>query len=63
MFGEITILALGDTHKKQSRLDCFLISSDIEYVVQSSDIGLSYRSDHSPVSIVLKLLNQTTEIQ
>jgi hypothetical protein len=23
------------------------------------DIGLSYRSDHSPVSIVQKLLNQT----
>jgi hypothetical protein len=32
---------------------------DIEYFVQSSDIGLSYRSDHSPVSIVLKILNQT----
>ena len=47
-------------NKKQSRLDYFLASSDIEYFVQSSDIGLSYyRSDHSPVSIVLKFLNQT----
>jgi hypothetical protein len=25
----------------------------------ASDIGLSYRSDHSPVSIVLKKINQT----
>ena len=46
-------------NKKQSRLDYFLVLSDIEYVVQSSDIGLSYRSDHSPVSIVLNILNQT----
>jgi exonuclease III len=46
-------------NKKQSLLDYFLVSSDIEYVVQSSDIGLSYRSDHSPVSIVLQFLNQT----
>jgi hypothetical protein len=41
MFGEIKILALGDTHggaliKKQSQLDYFLD------FVQSSDIGLSY---------------------
>ena len=48
-------------NKKQSRLDYFLVSSDIEYFVQSSAIGLSYRSDHNPVSIVLKFLNQTRD--
>jgi hypothetical protein len=36
-------------------LVCRLVTSDIEYFGQSSDIGLSY----SPVSKVLKFLNQT----
>ncbi|VDI25836.1 Hypothetical predicted protein [Mytilus galloprovincialis] len=43
----------GPNHK-QSRLDYFMITSDIEAFVVSSDIGISYRSDHSPVLINLK---------
>ncbi|CAG2205215.1 E3.1.11.2 [Mytilus edulis] len=48
----------GPNHK-QSRLDYFMITSDIEAFVVSSDIGISYRSDHSPVLINLSLLRET----
>ena len=44
--------------KKQARLDYFCVSSDFEAFVVTSDIGISYRSDHSPVSIELKFINQ-----
>ena len=37
----------------------FLVSSDIESFVQSTDIGISYRSDHSPIHIELKFFNQS----
>lgn len=47
--------------KKQSRLDYFLTTTDIGSFVVSSEIGIGYRSDHSPVSIILKLSNQTRE--
>ncbi|CAG2230507.1 unnamed protein product [Mytilus edulis] len=47
----------GPNHK-QSRLDYFMITSDIEAFVVSSDIGISYRSDHSPVLINLKFSSQ-----
>jgi hypothetical protein len=46
-------------NKKQGRLDYFCISSDLEPVVVTSDIGISYRSDHSPVCMKLKIINQT----
>jgi hypothetical protein len=29
----------------------FLISNDLEGFIKGSEIGLSYRSDHSPVSV------------
>ena len=45
-------------NKKQGRLDYFCISSDLEPFVVTSDIGISYRSDHSPVRIDLKFINQ-----
>ena len=45
-------------NRKQSRLDYFMITSDIEAFVISSDIGISYRSDHSPVLINLKFSSQ-----
>lgn len=32
--------------KKTSGISCFLVSSDIDYFVQSLDIGLSYRVDN-----------------
>ena len=44
---------------KMSRLDYFLISSDFEPFITKSDIGISYRSDHSPVSLSFKFHNQT----
>lgn len=45
-------------HGKLSRLDYFLVSSDIESFVSRSDIGYSYRSDHCPVILELILNNQ-----
>jgi len=45
--------------KKQSRLDYFLTTTDIESFVVSSVICISYRSDNSPVSIILKCSNQS----
>jgi hypothetical protein len=54
---------LGDTcyyilSRKQSWLDYFLISSDLEGFIKCSEIGLSYRSDHSPVSVSFQFHNQ-----
>ena len=46
---------------KQSRLDYFLISTDFEVHVKNADIDISYRSDHSPVSLVLQFYNQKRE--
>ena len=46
--------------KKRSRLDYFLISSDLQYNLVNANIGYVYRSDHSPVNIELKF---TTQIQ
>ncbi|CAG2224184.1 E3.1.11.2 [Mytilus edulis] len=45
-------------NRKQSRLDYFMITSDIEAFVISSDIGISYRSDHSLILINLKFSSQ-----
>ena len=36
---------------KQARLDYFLISNELLSVLDSVDIGLGYRSDHSLVNI------------
>ena len=44
--------------RKQSRLDYFLISSDLEGFIKRSEIGLSYRSDHSPMSVSFQFHNQ-----
>ncbi|VDI43475.1 exodeoxyribonuclease III [Mytilus galloprovincialis] len=43
---------------KQSRLDYFLISSDLEPFVKNVDMDISYRSDHSPVYLTLQFYNQ-----
>ena len=40
---------------KQSRLDYVLVSSDVETFIIKSEIGIAYRSDHSPVSICLQI--------
>jgi hypothetical protein len=48
-----------DQNKKQGRLDYFCISSDLEPFVVTSEIGVSHRSDHSPVCMTLKLIYQT----
>ena len=40
---------------KQARLDFFLVSSSLMKEVKSSDIMTCYRSDHSPIFILLKL--------
>ena len=45
-------------NKKQARLDYFLISSDLSPLIKSSDIGIAHRSDHSPISLNLKLVEQ-----
>ena len=48
----------GGPGLKQSRLDYFLISTDFEQHVQYADTDMSYRSDHSPVNLVLQFYNQ-----
>jgi hypothetical protein len=48
----------GGRRGKQSRLDYFLVSSDFEAFIIKSEIGIAYRSDHSPVSICLQFNNQ-----
>ena len=44
---------------KQARLDFFLISNSLLNMVQANDILASYKSDHSPVVLSLKLDNFT----
>ena len=43
---------------KQSRLDYFLVSTDFETFIKDVDTDVKYRSDHSPVYLVLKFHNQ-----
>ena len=43
---------------KQARLDYFLISSDLVNYVKNCEIGISYRSDHSPVSLLINFVDQ-----
>jgi exonuclease III len=43
---------------KQSRLDYVLVSSDVETFIIKFEIGIAYRSDHSPVSICLQFNNK-----
>jgi hypothetical protein len=45
-------------HGPNSRLDYFLISSDLEGFIKRSQIGLSYKSDHSPLSVSFQFHNQ-----
>lgn len=42
---------------KQGRLDFFLISRNMLHYVQKSDINMSYRSDHSVITLKLKFSN------
>lgn len=44
---------------KQARLDFFLVSNSLLNMVQESDILSSYKSDHSPVLLTLKIGNFT----
>ena len=48
-----------NSRNKQSRLDYFLISSDIVNLVQSTDIKPGYRSDHSIVELTLNFDSQS----
>lgn len=48
----------GPNHK-QSRLDYFLISSDLHIFLTNSDIETSYRSDHSPIKLEFNFIEQT----
>ena len=45
-------------HCPNCRLDYFLISSDLEGFIKRSQIGLSYRSDQSPLSVSFQFHNQ-----
>ena len=45
-------------HNKQSRLDYFLISTDIAQYVEEADIGIRYKSDHNPISVKFKFVQQ-----
>jgi exonuclease III len=45
-------------HGKQARLDYFLISSSLQVFTVNADIGYAYRSDHSPVEISFKYVEQ-----
>lgn len=47
-----------NSQNKQSRLDYFLISSDITNYVETTNIKPGYRSDHSIVELTLNLDNQ-----
>ena len=41
-----------------SRLDYFLISTDIAQYVEEADIGIRYKSDHNPISVKFKFVQQ-----
>ena len=45
-------------HYKQSRLDYFLISTDIAQYEEEADIGIRYKSDHNPISVKFKFVQQ-----
>ena len=45
-------------NSKQSRLDYFLISSDLVQYVQETNIEIRYKSDHNPISVTLKFVDQ-----
>ena len=45
-------------HNKQGRLDYFLISTDIAQYIEAADIGIRYKSDHNPISVLFKFVQQ-----
>ena len=45
-------------YNKRSRLDYFLISSDLQYNLVNTDMDFAYKSDHSPVNIEMKFIHQ-----
>ena len=44
--------------RRKNRLDYFLALSDFEVFIIKIEIGITYRSDHSSVSICLQFNNQ-----
>jgi hypothetical protein len=60
MFGERNILALGDTHGgaliKNSGLDYFLVSSDIDTLGYSIKFYIWITNSHDITEIVLKVV-------
>ena len=45
-------------NNKHARSDYFLTSSDLVNYIDKTDIGIRYKSDHNPVSITLKFVEQ-----
>ena len=45
-------------HNKQGRLDYFLISTDLAQYIEAADIGIRYKSDHNPISVLFKFVQQ-----
>ena len=45
-------------HNKQGRLDYFLISTDLAQYIEAADIGIRYKSDHNPISVLLNLFSK-----
>lgn len=45
-------------NNKHVRLDYFLLLTDLVQYIQKTDIGTRYKSDHNPVSITLKFVEQ-----
>jgi exonuclease III len=55
---ETRIYTWHNNQNKQSRLDYFLISSDVKNCIEKTNIKPGYRSDHSLVEITMNLNNQ-----
>ena len=45
-------------YNKRSRLDYFLVSSDMQNCISRADIDIAYKSDHSPVYIEIEFIKQ-----
>jgi hypothetical protein len=46
--------------QKQARIDYFLISSHLQSFIHESNIGIAYRSDHSPVYLTFQFTEHET---
>ena len=45
-------------HNKQGRLEYFLVSTDLAQYIEAADIGIRYKSDHNPISVLFKFVQQ-----